>query len=360
MTAPDTQTPKPLRADARRNRERIIAAARTVFAERGVEAQMDDVAREAGVGVGTVYRHFPHKEALLGELVAQKFRAFGDNAERALAVEDPWEAFAGLLRANAELCVRDVGMQEALARTPEAWRLADAEFQRLDALANQLVARAQAAGVLRPDFAVAEIPMLMSGLYTTMAVLGLRLAPPPRDHPRRAARLGTGDDHRPGGSPGALAGGGARGGLCQDARVISRSDAVAALRSERFDVVVVGGGITGAGVALDAATRGYSVALVEKADYASGTSSRSSKLVHGGLRYLQNFDLGPRARGAAGAPAHGQAGAAPRPAAALRRARLRRRAARPHGRGGPEPVRRDGRAAGAGARTATGSPTATG
>jgi glycerol-3-phosphate dehydrogenase len=74
--------------------------------------------------------------------------------------------------------------------------------------------------------------------------------------------------------------------------VIARSDAVAALRAERFDVVVVGGGITGAGVALDAATRGYSVALVERADYASGTSSRSSKLVHGGLRYLQNFDLG--------------------------------------------------------------------
>jgi glycerol-3-phosphate dehydrogenase len=74
--------------------------------------------------------------------------------------------------------------------------------------------------------------------------------------------------------------------------VIARSDALAVLRSERFDVVVVGGGITGAGVALDAASRGYSVALVEKADYASGTSSRSSKLVHGGLRYLQNFDLG--------------------------------------------------------------------
>jgi glycerol-3-phosphate dehydrogenase len=64
------------------------------------------------------------------------------------------------------------------------------------------------------------------------------------------------------------------------------------MASEPFDVVVVGGGITGAGVALDAATRGYSVALVERADFASGTSSRSSKLVHGGLRYLQNFDLG--------------------------------------------------------------------
>ena len=74
--------------------------------------------------------------------------------------------------------------------------------------------------------------------------------------------------------------------------MLPRADAVAALASEPFDVLVIGGGITGAGVALDAATRGYSVALVEKADYASGTSSRSSKLVHGGLRYLQNFDLG--------------------------------------------------------------------
>ena len=74
--------------------------------------------------------------------------------------------------------------------------------------------------------------------------------------------------------------------------MLPRGDAVAALATEPFDVLVVGGGITGAGVALDAATRGYSVALVERGDYAIGTSSRSSKLVHGGLRYLQNFDLG--------------------------------------------------------------------
>jgi glycerol-3-phosphate dehydrogenase len=74
--------------------------------------------------------------------------------------------------------------------------------------------------------------------------------------------------------------------------MIARADALEALAAETFDVVVVGGGITGAGVAFDAATRGYSVALVERADYAAGTSSRSSKLVHGGLRYLQNFDLG--------------------------------------------------------------------
>src|SRR5579862_1196418 len=74
--------------------------------------------------------------------------------------------------------------------------------------------------------------------------------------------------------------------------MIARDRALEALQAERFEVVVIGGGITGAGVALDAASRGYSVALVEKSDYASGTSSRSSKLVHGGLRYLQKFDLG--------------------------------------------------------------------
>jgi len=74
--------------------------------------------------------------------------------------------------------------------------------------------------------------------------------------------------------------------------MLSRADAFEALNTDSFDVVVIGGGITGAGVALDAASRGYSVALVERDDYAVGTSSRSSKMIHGGLRYLQNFDLG--------------------------------------------------------------------
>jgi len=74
--------------------------------------------------------------------------------------------------------------------------------------------------------------------------------------------------------------------------VIPRADALASLERDSFDLIVVGGGITGAGVALDAASRGYSVALMERTDFAAGTSSRSSKLIHGGLRYLQNFDLG--------------------------------------------------------------------
>src|SRR4029434_7356473 len=74
--------------------------------------------------------------------------------------------------------------------------------------------------------------------------------------------------------------------------MLSRPAALAALQREAFDLVVIGGGITGAGVAFDAATRGFSVALVERDECSCATSSRSSKMVHGGLRYLQNFDLG--------------------------------------------------------------------
>src|SRR5512138_1463067 len=74
--------------------------------------------------------------------------------------------------------------------------------------------------------------------------------------------------------------------------MISRASAIEAIAGNSFEVVVIGGGVTGAGVALDAASRGYSVALLEARDFAIGTSSRSSKMVHGGLRYLQNFDLG--------------------------------------------------------------------
>ena len=66
---------------------------------------------------------------------------------------------------------------------------------------------------------------------------------------------------------------------------------LARMKDERFDVLVIGGGVTGAGVAVDAAARGYTVALVEKTDFASGTSSKSTKLVHGGIRYLPNFDF---------------------------------------------------------------------
>jgi AcrR family transcriptional regulator len=168
----DTTSPseRPLRADARRNRERIVGAARTVFARQGADAQIDDIARAAGVGVGTVYRHFPHKDALLGELLVERFRRMADAAERALEVEDPWEAFAGMLRTNAEFCAGEIGVQQALTRGPDAWAYAAPEIDRLRETASKLIVRAQAASAMRPDFNVDDIPMLMAGLSTTMAV----------------------------------------------------------------------------------------------------------------------------------------------------------------------------------------------
>jgi AcrR family transcriptional regulator len=170
----DTTPPseRPLRADARRNRERIVAAARAVFTRQGGDAQIDDIARAARVGVGTVYRHFPHKEALLGELLVERFRLMADNAERALEIEEPWEAFAWLLRTNAQFCAGQVGVQQALVRGPDAWEYAAPELDRLRETATRLIVRAQRAGVMRPDFSVDDIPMLMAGLTTTMAVPG--------------------------------------------------------------------------------------------------------------------------------------------------------------------------------------------
>src|SRR5215471_9219938 len=102
MSATEETAVRQLRADARRNRERILEAAKEVFGEQGADAQMDDVARRAGVGVGTVYRHFPNKDVLMGELVTQKFTGFAEAAREALQEEDAWQAFSDLLYATAE------------------------------------------------------------------------------------------------------------------------------------------------------------------------------------------------------------------------------------------------------------------
>jgi len=169
MEAPTAPAERPLRADARRNRERILAAARTAFAEAGVHAQMEDVARRAGVGVGTVYRHFPTKEALIGELLAQKFRLLLEGARRALDIEDPWEAFAGTLRRNAELMAADATVQDALMRVEADWTYAEEARNELKATFSLVIDRAKAAGVIRDDFTIQDVPMLMCGLSSTMA-----------------------------------------------------------------------------------------------------------------------------------------------------------------------------------------------
>src|SRR5262245_58858444 len=103
---------KPLRADARRNREKVLAAARKVFSEQGVDAQMDDVARRADVGVGTVYRHFPTKEALLQALTEELFDVLAEHARGLLDHDDPWEAFQDALWFGAEKTVGDRAFTE--------------------------------------------------------------------------------------------------------------------------------------------------------------------------------------------------------------------------------------------------------
>jgi AcrR family transcriptional regulator len=169
MTSPAAIGVRPQRADARRNHERILKAAKKVFAEQGIEAQMDDVASRAGVGVGTVYRHFPTKDALMGELVAEKFVAFLANTRAALEEDDAWEAFCALLRKNAELMARDAALQDALRRTEVAWDYAAPVREELLRVTAKLIARAQKAGDMRKDFRVEDMPMLMCGVSSTMS-----------------------------------------------------------------------------------------------------------------------------------------------------------------------------------------------
>jgi AcrR family transcriptional regulator len=175
MASQDTETPRPMRADARRNRERILDAAKLAFGIHGGETQMDDVAARAGVGVGTVYRHFPTKELLMGELVRQKFALIAEHAREGLQQDgEPFEVFAGVLRRNLEVTAKDAAAQDALMRAgEEVWDQAREVREELDSVVQELIDRAQAAGTMRPDFSVADMPMLMCGVSASMAHGGL-------------------------------------------------------------------------------------------------------------------------------------------------------------------------------------------
>jgi AcrR family transcriptional regulator len=170
VTTSSEQSERPLRSDARRNRERILTGARAVFAEYGGEAQMDDVARRAGVGVGTVYRHYPTKEALLVELVREKFRRFSAEARDALEREgEPFEVLVDLMRSNAEALARDTGTQQVIAGAGEQiWTQAAAEQSELLELTSRLIDRAQRAGTIRADATATDIGMIMCGVSATM------------------------------------------------------------------------------------------------------------------------------------------------------------------------------------------------
>jgi AcrR family transcriptional regulator len=160
-----TSSDRPLRADARRNREKIVNAARQIVAEQGEAAQIDDVARLAGVGVGTVYRHFPNKDALMGELVKICARECAAVARSLADIEDPWDGFAGMVRAACENSAAD-------AASRRTWQVADDEAiayaadvkAELHEAAAVLIDRAHQQGTLRADFTIDDMPALMCGL----------------------------------------------------------------------------------------------------------------------------------------------------------------------------------------------------
>ncbi len=160
--------PRPLRADAERNRGRILDAAATVFADQGLGAGVDLVAREAGVGVGTVYRRFPTKEALLEAVVADRVEGLRRRLAEAGGADDPWEAFASVAETLAENVARDRGffqvLQEARERLPAM--TSHARACAVEAVAPVL-RRAQEAGVVRADL----VPLDVLSLCTVAARL---------------------------------------------------------------------------------------------------------------------------------------------------------------------------------------------
>jgi AcrR family transcriptional regulator len=164
MTSLAAEDERPLRADARRNREKVLAAARSVFSENGRDAQMDDVARRAGVGVGTVYRHFPTKEALIEALMVDSFQAIAAQATAALEIEDPWEAFTSVLWRGAEIMAGDRALSEVFASIPGAMEQAMPTVEGLQEAVAEIMRRAIAAGALREDAVLDDIPMIMCGI----------------------------------------------------------------------------------------------------------------------------------------------------------------------------------------------------
>jgi AcrR family transcriptional regulator len=161
----------PMRVDARRNRELILQAARELSASGRGELQMDEIAARAGVGVGTVYRHFSDKGALIGTLVRERFDLFNMRLREAVADEtvEPFAALVEVLRETAESLADDAATRSALMRCGQrvlAW--ADAECPGLLNLCGVLVERAQEAGTLRSDFEAEEIWMVICAVCATM------------------------------------------------------------------------------------------------------------------------------------------------------------------------------------------------
>jgi AcrR family transcriptional regulator len=170
--ASKTTTPamdlRPLRVDARRNRERIIAAARDAFAEAGRDVQMPEVARAAGVGVGTLYRHFPAKDDLVRALVQDKVQAGIGTAREALARDDPWEAVEWLVHQSAAKMAVSRGLRDAMSvidfGDENPWNCDEAR-----SCAAAVLDRARDASAIRTDLTVDDWQALMCGLSAAIA-----------------------------------------------------------------------------------------------------------------------------------------------------------------------------------------------
>ncbi|QNP68681.1 TetR/AcrR family transcriptional regulator [Streptomyces roseirectus] len=164
MTPPDQPRDEPatppLRSDAERNRGRIVAAARTVFARDGIGASMASVAREAGVGIATMFRRFPTKAELVDAVFADRMAAYADAVTVALDDPDPWHGFVGYIESACAMQAADSGFADVLTMAfPTAKVL---EKCRDDAYADmvELIARAKATGRLREDFDPSDLVLL--------------------------------------------------------------------------------------------------------------------------------------------------------------------------------------------------------
>jgi AcrR family transcriptional regulator len=158
-----------LRADARRNRERIMSSGRELFARDGPEAQMDEIAARAGVGIGTVYRHFPTKEALLTAMVSDRFQEFAEIAERAEESVDPHDALETVMRRSAEAIEGDAGFQLAMMDLNQLeWEGIEEQKALLAGTLNRIISRGVDAGAIRGDFTFEDFGMMMCGITSTM------------------------------------------------------------------------------------------------------------------------------------------------------------------------------------------------
>jgi AcrR family transcriptional regulator len=159
-----TTSPRPLRKDAERNRQRIIDAAREVFAERGLSVSLDDIARHAGVGVGTVYRRFPDKEQLIDALFEDRLGEILRIASESLEISDPWRAVTHFLERSLELQVRDRGLKELLLSTSVAHARIESGRTRIQPIVAVVLERAQQAGVVRDDLAISDLLLLQHAI----------------------------------------------------------------------------------------------------------------------------------------------------------------------------------------------------